>query len=91
MVIDKKFLEELIVYFPFKRHGPHRQSFQKCFNAAVTSLPSYYLVTADLQIRASNIYSSIAIVYCRGNVYTVPLSVKGKMDTNIYTLRVEAG
>jgi hypothetical protein len=43
---NKKFWEELIAYFPFIRHEPHRKRrLQRFFFAAGTSLPSRYLAT----------------------------------------------
>jgi hypothetical protein len=40
---NKKSCEQLIVYFPLVRHGPHRKRLQQFFAAAGTFLPSYFL------------------------------------------------
>jgi hypothetical protein len=45
-MLNKKFWEELIAYFPFIRHGANiKRRLQKFFIAAGTSLPSCYLAT----------------------------------------------
>jgi hypothetical protein len=83
----KKFLEEIIAYFPLIRHGPHRKRrLQQFFVAAGTRLPSHCRLTiggytdrptySSLTLHrphrndVSKIFSAVACIRSRGNLFT---------------------
>jgi hypothetical protein len=71
--IRKKFWEELIAYFPLRRHGSHRKRrLQQFFVAAGMSLPSCYLATigrtqTDPQTRVQQFF--VAVGTCLPSCY----------------------
>jgi hypothetical protein len=84
----KALWEQLIAYFPYIRHVPHRKRRLQSFVATGTCLPSHCLATTGdthtdpqtllrykdrMENDTSNNYFTVACIRCHGNVPTEPL------------------
>jgi hypothetical protein len=79
---NKKVLEELMIYFPLIRYGPHRkQRLYKIFVITGTSLSSRCLYPIPgTQTHAFSNSSIFACIRCRGKAFTEPFPINGREE-----------